>query len=65
MRAVAIERGEPIDELLRRLYYDEGRTLFEIGEELGINHSTVWHWLRRCGIAAKQLQPPAPAGAVA
>lgn len=50
--------GEPIEVVLRRLYYEENLTLFAIGARLDINHTTVWYWLRRCGIAAKQLRPP-------
>ena len=52
--------GEPLEATLRRLYYDDNLTLYDISERLGLRSpSTVWRWMRKLGIAAKQLQPPA------
>lgn len=47
-----IERrhGEPIESLLRRLYIDEGKTLAEVGEVLGLTESGVFRWMERFGI---------------
>lgn len=64
MLAVQAQLGEPIEAWLRRKYYDEDKTLFGIAAEITIrtgveyNPSTIWHWLRRCGIPSKTLQPP-------
>lgn len=38
------------EETLRRLYWDEGMTLEEIGNELGCSMSTVSGWMQRLGV---------------
>lgn len=42
--------GEPIEQLLRRLYVTERREQKEIGVQLGIEQGTVSKWLRDFGI---------------
>jgi len=55
MLLIEMERGEPIEQLLRRLYIDEDKTVIEIGQELGIAFTTVARWLRQFGIPRRQL----------
>jgi hypothetical protein len=52
------ELGEPLEAILRRLYYDEGLTLHDVGLRVGVEGATVWRWLRYLGIPPKRLQPP-------
>lgn len=55
MLLIEMERGEPIEQLLRRLYIDEDKTVIEIAQELGIAFTTVARWLRQFGIPRRQL----------
>lgn len=58
MQRVEAEYGEPIEDLLRRLYIDEGRTLRDIAVYLGLSFSTVSDYLQRCGIPTRLGAPP-------
>ena len=62
MLLIEMERGEPIEQLLRRLYIDEDKTVIEIGQELGIAFTTVARWLRQFGIPRRKLGWILPAG---
>jgi len=59
MQLIEVRHGEPIDRLLSRLYWDEGLTLEQISERLGVAQSTLLRWMERFDI------PTRPAAAVA
>lgn len=42
--------GEPLDEVLRRRYVDEGATQDQIAADWSIDRATVSRWLRDFGI---------------
>jgi DNA-binding transcriptional MerR regulator len=44
------------EDTLRRLYWDEGLTLEEIGDELGCDAGTVGNWMERLGVD-RELPP--------
>jgi transcriptional regulator of aromatic amino acid metabolism len=48
--------GEPLEELLRRLYREHGSTR-KVGEVLGVSGATVWYWMFRLGISRRQWSP--------
>lgn len=48
MRQIEGERGKPIGELLNELF-DRGLTPEQVGEELGVDMTTVYNWLARLG----------------
>lgn len=58
MLAKERELGEPLADVLRRLYYEQDLPLAEVGDRLGIGYTTAWFWMRRLGIPRKRLQPP-------
>lgn len=57
-RMIEVEQRfqEPIEELLRRLFVDEGKTLYEIADELGIAYRIVLKWLDKAGIYSRNLR---------
>jgi len=46
------DKGE-LRRLLYKLYVLEGKTLYEVGKELGVSHATVLFLLRKCGIKSR------------
>lgn len=58
MLAKEQELGKPLATVLRHLYYEDDLSLTEVGEQLGISHTTVWFWMRRLQIPSKRLRPP-------
>ena len=64
MKLVEARTGEPIEQLLRRLYVDEDKTLEQVSAELGVPLSTVARWIRRFGIPRRRLGwiPPGASG---
>jgi len=48
MRQIEEERGKPIKEVLNELF-DQGLSPEEVGEQLGVDMSTVYNWLARLG----------------
>lgn len=48
MRLIEIERGEPLEELLRQMTED-GRTQEQIARELSVSMETLRNWVRRLG----------------
>ena len=45
--------GEPIDEVLRRLYVTEGLSQAEIGLRLGVSRNAVVRWMAQFGIESR------------
>lgn len=60
MQLLEIRHGEPIDQLLSRLYWDKGLTLAEIGETLGISEAAVSRWMDRLGIPTRSEASATP-----
>jgi len=55
MQLIEAEHGQPIDELLRSLYVDEGLDIEEVGARLGgLSKGTVSRWMARFGIQARR-----------
>ncbi|MBC8460064.1 MAG: hypothetical protein H8D67_18910 [Deltaproteobacteria bacterium] len=50
MLKIEIQFGEPIEELLCRMYLDEELSSCEIVKQLGTSPTTILDWCRRCGI---------------
>lgn len=57
MQRVEAEYGEPIEDLLRRLYIDEARTLRDIAQVLGLSLSTISEYMGRCYIPTRMGAP--------
>lgn len=53
MQLIEIERGRPIEDLLRELYVERELTVEEVGAELGISMGAVSRWLALMGIPAR------------
>lgn len=47
----------PLDELLTAWYHEEGLTLDEIGERLGITKGAVSRWMDRFGVTTRRGGP--------
>lgn len=56
MLEVEEEYHEPIEELLRRLYVDEDKTLTEISEEIRVSYRIILQWVLLAGIYSKNLK---------
>jgi DNA-binding transcriptional regulator LsrR (DeoR family) len=56
-RVQAIEKrhGEPLEEILRKLYYDEGLTQAEVAKRLRVPAGSIGGWLIRFGINQRTL----------
>ena len=57
MQVVEITHGEPIDDLLRRLYLTECLTQAEVADRLGLDQGTVSRWMREFGIDVPVIGP--------
>lgn len=59
MRDVEARFGEPIEQLLERMYVKENRTMREVARLLDIkSDSTVWFWLLKFGIPTRRWMLP-------
>lgn len=58
MKRLEEQYGQPIERLLRDWYLNRGWTLEEIGEELGLDHSTISRWMDRLGIPKREWVLP-------
>ncbi|NMP23421.1 hypothetical protein [Sulfobacillus harzensis] len=54
MQIIEARRGRPIEQLLWEFYVRDGLSIGEIGAELQIDPSTVWKYLKRCGIQTRR-----------
>lgn len=57
MKLIEHIHGEPIDQLLSRLYEQENKTITEIGGILGVSETAVLRWLERFGIETRRPGP--------
>ena len=55
MKAVEAVYDKPLENVLRTLYYDEGRNLAEMEAELGVPAKTIHGWMVRLGINPSRL----------
>lgn len=53
MQDIEAAWGEPMGDILRRLYVDEGLTVAQVGERLGQTKGTISRWLERFGIQTR------------
>lgn len=53
MQRLEAEMGEPMDAILRRLYLDEGLTVDQVGQRLGITKGAASRWLERFGVETR------------
>jgi transposase len=56
-RVQAIEKrfGQPLEEILRKLYYEEGLTQAEVAKRLRVPPGSIGGWLIRFGINQRAL----------
>lgn len=55
MRQVEANQGMEIEELLRRLFVDENRSIEAIATKLNVSYPVVISWLRQAGIYGRKL----------
>ena len=55
VEALEIRYAEPIDDLLRHLYYDQNLTLAGIAERLEVPAGTIGNWMVRLGINQRAM----------
>lgn len=66
MLRVEERMGEPIEDVLNRLYHEQGKTMPEVAAILGVDAGTVSRWMAALGIEARfPGQRGKPAEAVA
>lgn len=53
--------GAPVDELIRRLYVDEGLSQDQVARQLGVGRKAVINWMAEFGIAARDRRKVAAA----
>lgn len=57
MRMVEDATGQPIEELLRERYIDQGRTLADVAASVGLHEGTLSRWMDDLGIPRRQRGP--------
>jgi hypothetical protein len=55
MRKLETRYGEPVEQLLKRLYWEEGLSLLAISKKLRIPASTIAGWMIRFGINQRAM----------
>ncbi len=50
---IEAEYGEPVETLLRRLYFDDRLTQQEVAVRLRVGHSTVIRWFGKYGLEGR------------
>ncbi len=55
IRRIEARFAEPLEQVLRRLYYEEGLTLTEMGRRLRVSAGTLSGWMVRLGINQRAL----------
>jgi predicted DNA-binding protein (UPF0251 family) len=55
VRAIEKRFGEPLEKVLRRLYYEEDLTQTEVAKRLRVQRGTLAGWMIRLGINQRAL----------
>jgi DNA-binding transcriptional regulator LsrR (DeoR family) len=53
MQVMEARLGEPLDAVISRMYHDQGMTLAQVADELGVTIGTVSRWMTTLGIEAR------------
>ena len=53
MQRLEAVHGQPMGDLLQRLYVDEALTVDQVGQRLGVSKGAISRWLERFGIEAR------------
>lgn len=65
MQLVEHRLGRPLEDVLRELYTDQGMTVKQVAEELGVSSASVSRWMGELGIEARFIGPKKPVAEVA
>lgn len=49
------ELNEPIEEVIRRMYIDENKTILQIGKEIGLNKLSIAKWMKIFGLRGRRI----------
>lgn len=55
MKRIENQHKEEIEEILRRLFVDENKSMHVIAKELGISYVTVTRWLALSGVRSRKI----------
>ena len=55
MQLVEHRLGRPLEEVLADLYVDQGMTVKQVAEELGVSSASVSRWMSELGIEARYI----------
>lgn len=58
MKQIETAYGLPIEEILRRMFVDEGLPSTSIQRTLGISNVTLIKWLQQAGVWSRKLDVP-------
>ena len=53
MKYIEVINGVSIEELLHKLYIEEGKSIREIADKLNVHYHTVNNWLKQAGIVVR------------
>jgi transposase len=53
MQVMEARLGEPLDVVIARLYHEQGMTLAQVAERLGVTIGTVSRWMTALGLEAR------------
>lgn len=53
MQRIEASYGEPMGDILRRLYVEDGLTVAQVAERLGFSKGAISRWLERFGIETR------------
>ena len=53
MKYIEAINGVSIEELLHKLYIEEGKSIREIADKLNVHYHTVNNWLKQAGIVVR------------
>ena len=53
MKYIEAINGVSIEELLHKLYIEEGKSIREIADKLNVHYHTINNWLKQAGIVVR------------
>lgn len=56
MKKIENKEGEKLEEVLRRKFVDEGKTIPKIADDLQITYKTSVYWLKKAGVYSRKLK---------